>query len=401
MIDKSCIAKICKDFDLPFTANEHNFFSTLEDYRNSISNGNEEWEKVAYAKEAVELMTELAPKLKEKGFGADILFKLINDFAHFMWHSIIGDYDEAHRYLYNNFNNKDINKEYPIEKLNIPSGDVYSMNNIGKCYISVDMSKAAFQALRYDSPMLLEGQSNWHDYVDYMLELFIITVKEHPEAVMQSVPNNIAKVFEIAQVENFIYCYVVNSRQLRQVVFGKTNGARLCHIEKHIMQKYVYHDIVDKYPDAKVVKFCNDEVIFEYTPELFDFIKENLVPFIKFKVEAFQVSGMKIIQQYVNSENGFTDDNGNTVTELVKLGCTDEYLTNEQNGIMIRNRIDGSGSFCLKCCPSNLRYFANCFLNGVENVNASTANPALTRIEVNGFVTQLIGNFTYEMFNKF
>lgn len=401
MIDKSCIAKICKDFDLPFTANEHNFFSTLEDYRNSISNGNEEWEKVAYAKEAVELMTELAPKLKEKGFGADILFKLINDFAHFMWHSIIGDYDEAHRYLYNNFNNKDINKEYPIEKLNIPTGDVYSMNNIGKCYISVDMSKAAFQALRYDSPMLLESQKNWHDYVDYMLESFVITVKEHPEAVMQSVPNNIAKVFEIAQVECFILSYVVHSRQLRQVVFGKTNGARLCHIEKYIMQKYVYHDIIDKYPDAKVVKFCNDEVIFEYTPELFEFIKENLVPFIDFKVEAFQVSGMKIIQQYVNSENGFTDDNGNTVTELVKLGCTDEYLANEQNGIMIRNRIDGSGSFCLKCCPSNLRYFANCFLNGVENVNASTANPALTRIEVNGFVTQLIGNFTYEMFNKF
>ena len=397
MIDKSCIAKICKDFDLPFTANEQNFFSTLEDYRDSISNGNEEWEKIAYAKQMVEMMTELEPKLKEKGFGVDILFKLINDFAHFMWHSIIGDYDEAHRYLYNNFNNKDINKEYPIEKLNIPTGDVYSMANINKCYISVDMSKAAFQALHYDSPMLLENQKNWHDYVDYMLESFIITVKEHPEAVMQSVPNNIAKVFEIAQVECFILSYVIHSRQLRQVVFGKTNGSRLCHIEKHIMQKYVYHDIVDKYPDAKVVKFCNDEVIFEYTPELFYFIKENLVPFIDFKVEAFQVGGMKIIQQYTNYGDGSKNIYGNTIPELVKLGVQ-EYSTNEYNGIMIRTRIDGSESFCLKCCPSNLRYFANCFISGAQNISAVSVNPAFTRIEVNGFITQLIGNFTCEMF---
>ena len=379
MINKSCITKICKDFDLPFTANENNFANILGIYTNSVPAESEELKNVQRANDIFKMMRELDSPLKEYGFGTDILFKLVSDFAYFIRCSITGVYNDNRRSLYNIFNNKDINAEYPLEKINVSTGDVYNINNVGKSYISVDMCKAAFQALRHDSPELLEYQKDWNDYIKYMLTYFVETVKHNPSLVMKSIPTNIDKIVDIEMVKNFISFYLINSRQLRQVIFGNTNASRLCHIEKHIMQKYVYKTIMENYPNAVPVKFCNDELIFEYTPELFAYIKQNLVTDINFKVEAFRIDGMKIVQNYDNN---------------------DELLSNEYDGIIIRRRIDTLNSFSFKCCPSTLRYFANRFINGENEIIASKVNPAFITIDVNGFTSRLIGKFTHVMFNK-
>lgn len=251
------------------------------------------------------------------------------------------------------------------------------MSNIGKKFISVDMSKAAYQAMYFDCPRVLDNMPTWEAYVAHMFKSFKTKVETSPVEVMNSVPCGIEEIFKhISDAAIFIIEYTTSSRQIRQVVFGKTNGARLCHIEKYVMQKCVYKNIIENCPGAVAVKFCNDEVIFEYADGLTEKIEEILPKFFKFKVEAFTVEGINIIQI-------ITDDNGKTVS------------TSSQNGIMVRQRIDGSHDFSFKCCPSILRYFANSFMSNNATINAENINPALRRIEVNGFVTQLVGTFGF------
>lgn len=377
MVEKSCINKICKDFDLPFIADENSFMNILQEYSDAIPVHSEEWKNIHTAKYLATKMFSLDSELRKIGFGADILFKLINDFMHYMWTSMTGGYSAEAKLIYDSFNNVDITKKYPIEKINIPSGDVYNMSNIGKKFISVDMSKAAYQAMYFDCPRVLDNMPTWEAYVAHMFKSFKTKVETSPVEVMNSVPCGIEEIFKhISDAAIFIIEYTTSSRQIRQVVFGKTNGARLCHIEKYVMQKWVYKNIIENCPGAVAVKFCNDEVIFEYADGLTEKIEEILPKFFKFKVEAFTVEGINIIQI-------ITDDNGKTVS------------TSSQNGIMVRQRIDGSHDFSFKCCPSILRYFANSFMSNNATINAENINPALRRIEVNGFVTQLVGTFGF------
>lgn len=132
---------------------------------------------------------------------------------------------------YYDFNNANLN-EYKVcdELKNVPHGNVYNCDNVGKMFLSIDLKKANFQALKFFDKSLVRDADNYTEYV-----------KKYTNSE-----------------------YIANSKYTRQVVFGKCNASRQITIEKYLMSKFyemfTYSDSV-----LKLVRFNNDELIFEIT----------------------------------------------------------------------------------------------------------------------------------------
>lgn len=114
-------------------------------------------------------------------------------------------------------------------------GDIYKENNINKYFISIDLKKANFQALKR------AGIISDDTYQDYMLRFTDMD-------------------------------YILNSKYMRQVIFGKLNVKRQMTIIKWLT--YIVHmNITKKIQDlygAKLLKFNVDELVYELDVENFD-----------------------------------------------------------------------------------------------------------------------------------
>jgi hypothetical protein len=117
-------------------------------------------------------------------------------------------------------------------------GNVYNSDNIGKYFLSIDLHKANFQALKFFDETLVQNTNSYDDYVKHY------TKSE----------------------------YIRNSKYTRQVVFGNCNPSRQITIEKHLVslfyENFEYSDDI-----LKLVRFNNDEIVFE----IIDDISEQLL----------------------------------------------------------------------------------------------------------------------------
>lgn len=134
---------------------------------------------------------------------------------------------------YEEFNSVDM-KQYQVcdELRNIPKGNVYNCDNIGKYFLSIDLKKANFQAMKYFDKSLVQGADSYCDYV-----------KHYTDSE-----------------------YIINSKYTRQVVFGKCNASRQITIEKYLMSKF-YEMFTYSEKVLKLVRFNNDELVFEIVAE--------------------------------------------------------------------------------------------------------------------------------------
>lgn len=163
----------------------------------------------------------------------------------------------------NYFNQIGLQFVMPVENLNIPSGDIYTRPNIGKKYLSLDLSSAAFQAFRY-------WDVNFGDKYGCILP-------KNADTYNYWVSHTVAKlnVDDMSDAKRTIYCdkeicqsivdYVCDSKQIRQVIFGKTNPKRIQHVEKYMVQQMV-KAIKDKL-NILPVRLNNDEILYEMTDD--------------------------------------------------------------------------------------------------------------------------------------
>ena len=139
-------------------------------------------------------------------------------------------------------------KEYDVcDKLkNTPKGNVYNSDNIGKRFLSIDLTKANFQALKsFDNSLVLYADT----YEDY--------VKHYTNSK-----------------------YVCMSKYTRQVVFGKCNPSRQITMEKYLMS--LFYENFDYSEDiAKLVRFNNDELVFEVEGEITESLLDDIYSAIK------------------------------------------------------------------------------------------------------------------------
>ena len=131
--------------------------------------------------------------------------------------------------------NEDNMSKYVV-KSNFPKADIYKEDNIGKKFISIDWKKANFSVLVKYAEITNTEFFNSFDWVDFM--------KQFTK-----------------------YEYIVNSKYIRQVVFGNCNPKRQIDLERYYMFKFTESLLYNlKFlKDDMVVSLREDELILDAT----------------------------------------------------------------------------------------------------------------------------------------
>lgn len=213
-------------------------------------------------------------------------------------------YEGYNKFLTANLDDFEVNRNIYN---NVTSNNIYNMNNVGKTFLSIDLSKANFQALKY-------AQALPHDPETY--EKFI----GHYTSLD----------------------YIQNSKYTRQVIFGKLNPKRQITVEKWLLSKLYLHLVesqeykeneLDKY--LKLVSSSNDELVFEvlYPDDLvLDFLyntTRNVLSGndlnIQFKVEMFVLEGLTLKSLKTRDNRDMMYKKKNLYTGVEKLMCVPSY----------------------------------------------------------------------------
>ena len=192
---------------------------------------------------------------------------------------------------YKSFNDsKNLLKEYDID-IKVGEHSLYSQETNGKRYVSIDLKKANFQALKF------------------------------------------AGVLDDASYEDFITKYdgdeyIINSKYLRQVIFGKMNPGRTVKVEKYIVSKI--HEIVSPvFPEWKLYSFNSDELIYsldDFYPgedtlnSIVGAVKELLG--VEVRAECVEIKKLPIVNVNGNGVDTYVRTNINTNESVLKKAST-------------------------------------------------------------------------------
>lgn len=149
---------------------------------------------------------------------------------------------------------------YNNDTVTAPSKDIYKQTNKNRKFLSIDLSKANFQALRF------AGVINKKSYFDFMSDY---TNSD----------------------------YIINSKYTRQVIFGKLNPSRQIKIEKYIISKI--YSFLEDFMTSKKIEYtlevlAVDELIIsipeflseEHMFELCFFISDTFSEIYNFDIDA-------------------------------------------------------------------------------------------------------------------
>lgn len=196
---------------------------------------------------------------------------------------------------YKEFNNMDMSI-FNLKNYNFPSSNIYNENNVNKKFISIDLKKANFQALR------LVNVINDDTYDKYVSRYTNIQ-------------------------------YIKDSKYTRQVVFGKLNPKRQISVEKYIVS--LIHTTLSKLEwfnsiISKVESFASDEVVYSVNPNVDDYtvnyVINNLSSYIKNELGYFTD-----VEFFKLTNKSFFTHNNNKITAYIKsflnIEKKDEILT--------------------------------------------------------------------------
>ena len=200
-------------------------------------------------------------------------------------------------------------KEFQIPNTGITQKHIFKESNLGKTLLSIDMVKANFSSLKhYDKSIFKVNDKPCNTYEEF--------VEEFTE-----------------------YEYIINSKYIRQVVFGTVNPKRQVMYEKYLMYKILIMieevlkaDQVDLLDIA--LNFSNDEIVIDVT-NLDDKMLENL----KDNIMNNELNVPLKLEQYV----------------LGKIQNTDGYA-----------KVFEDGEVDIKCLNNLMYPFVLRFLNGEE-----------------------------------
>ena len=192
---------------------------------------------------------------------------------------------------YQEFNNKDISM-YDIPNIGLGEHSLYSEETDGKMFISLDLKKANFQALKY------VGVLPYDSYEEFI------------------------KVYGGTE-------YFSKSKYLRQVIFGKLNPKRQIKVEKFLIYQ-LYLDCIREYGFTSPYSLNSDELVFN--------VNENNVPLekklkyieekVKFlygidvRVEVVKIKRLPIVNSNGNKVDCYIRKNIYTGEEKLKKAST-------------------------------------------------------------------------------
>jgi len=190
---------------------------------------------------------------------------------------------------YKAFNSENMSK-YEIEPMfrNISDRNIYNAESDGKMFVSIDLRKANFQALKHVGVV---KEDTYEDFIDKYDKSF----------------------------------YFKKSKYTRQVIFGKLNPKRQITVEHYLMSQILhigFKAIDDEY--GKLIAFKSDELIWEVQGIVKDndlcdieqIIKERIG--IDVKAECFIISKLPIINANGNEISAYVRKNLNTNESILK-----------------------------------------------------------------------------------
>ena len=137
---------------------------------------------------------------------------------------------------YKEFNNMDMSM-FAIKKYGFSTSNIYNETNNNRKFISVDLKKANFQALRLVNVI---DDKNYFDFLSHYTDIQ----------------------------------YIKDSKYTRQVIFGKLNAKRQITVEKYIIS-LIYETLLsfDWFKEIidKVESFASDEIVFSVKNNVDDY----------------------------------------------------------------------------------------------------------------------------------
>lgn len=148
---------------------------------------------------------------------------------------------------YNDFISMDMNK-FGVENKIFPKGDVFKKINIGKVFVSIDLVKANFQALKFINKDLVLGANTYNELVSKFTNMD----------------------------------YVKESKYIRQVIFGNLNPKRITTVERYMIEQVLNLLFHRKYIEVNDVRMVSaDEIVYEITDKYDIEAINNLTTIIK------------------------------------------------------------------------------------------------------------------------
>ena len=196
---------------------------------------------------------------------------------------------------YKSFQNEDMNK-FAIKNQGYNQKDIYKSFNIEKYFISIDIKKTNFSALYAYDKSIFNGANTYEEFISQF------TDKKH----------------------------IIESKYIRQVIFGNCNCKRHINYEKYLLDQYLTK-LLKEYKnnlffsakentstsDYEIVMFTNDEIIIRidnsvlnHINDLYDIAKlEAVNEPIPLRIEAFKLLKIEGTDGYIkkiikgNNEN--------------------------------------------------------------------------------------------------
>lgn len=130
---------------------------------------------------------------------------------------------------YKSLNAEDMGK-YSLKYKDLPGKDIYKPSNIGKLFISIDMRKANFSALKFYDKSIFSNSDTWEEFIERYTE------NKH----------------------------IVNSKYIRQVILGNCDPKRQVTYEKYLMG-LVLEVLIDElgYSTSDIAFYSNDEIVID------------------------------------------------------------------------------------------------------------------------------------------
>ena len=129
---------------------------------------------------------------------------------------------------YKEFNTKKMD-EYNISS-QYPKKDIYKKENVDKTFISIDLVKANYQALKYIDSSIVFNTNNYNEFIKKFTD----------------------------------YDYIVESKYIRQVIFGRLNPKRQIKVARYLIEKVIEHILESNLLNEEAIAMASsDEVIFE------------------------------------------------------------------------------------------------------------------------------------------
>lgn len=212
---------------------------------------------------------------------------------------------------YKRFNEEDMGK-YSVKYKDLPSKDIYKSSNVGKLFISIDMRKANFSALKFYDKSIFSNADTWEEFVGRYTE------NKH----------------------------IVNSKYIRQVILGNCNPKRQVTYEKYLMG-LVLEVLIDElgYSASDIVFFSNDEIVIDMGKYEDCIRKRELIEWqikgyfnIPFRIELFylrKITGTngyykEIVKNIIEREYEFKCLNNYTLPFVLRKFNEEEIAENDK-----------------------------------------------------------------------